>query len=172
MKADFCRRQQGFTLVELLVGLALTAMLLAGAMTVLSANIRVWMEGRAGVEVQQAARYAVSVMARELSYGDTYTLQASGADISFRDIRSNATVRYFLSGGKLFRETGGSPQPVTGDNALSANVVISAPSGETLFSQRAGNTYAVYIALTATDTVTNQTVTLRTAVTGLSQYIK
>ena len=170
MKHELRRHEMGFTLVELIIGLALTVMLLSVAVTILSANARLWLEGRAGAEAQQTARYAVDVMVRELRYGDTYYLQ-SGSDISFRDVRSGATVRYFLSGGKLFRESGGTPQPVTGDNLLSATIVVASPSGETLFSQP-GYSSIVYISLTATDTVTNQTVTLRTAVSGLSQYIK
>lgn len=171
MKREFLQQQRGFTLLELMIGFTLSIVLLAAVVPALSINVKVWFEGSAGTEVQQSARHAVDTMVRELRYGDTYSLQSS-TDISFRDIKSGTTVRYFLSGGKLYRETVGSPQPLTGDNPVTAQVVVHSPSGEELFSLRGDQPSVVYIALAATDTVTNQNVTLRTAVAGMSGYIK
>jgi len=170
---------QGFTLVELLVGLVITVVLLSGVLGILGVSVRAWGAGRSQVEVQQTARYAIDLMSRELRYADSrgYSLPDSRT-IVFYDLRTGNQLKYNVSTTDfiLYREnltTGGGPQPITGANVQNVNNVQINNDGSALFSfPTPGDNLTVSITLKATDTFTGQTAVLRTAVSSLSRYLK
>lgn len=65
--------QKGFTLAELLVGLAVLGLALAGLATVHESGLRAYVYGSNRVEVQQNARVALERMAREIREAQALT---------------------------------------------------------------------------------------------------
>ena len=57
----------GFSLLELLIGLALTVLLLQGMFSLLSTSVLSWRASVARTEVHQSVRLAVEAMAREVA---------------------------------------------------------------------------------------------------------
>jgi prepilin-type N-terminal cleavage/methylation domain-containing protein len=69
--------QQGFTLAELLVALALVGLISAGAVTLMVTGNKTYATGSKQIEAQQAARVALERMAREIrgaGYNPTGTI--------------------------------------------------------------------------------------------------
>jgi type IV pilus assembly protein PilW len=124
------RARAGYSLVDLLVALAVGGGLLASTVTLLHLGLRAWLWGAARVEAQQSARYALERMAselREAGYDPTVAgiapvVVAEPARIAFqRDFNGNGVVdptrervTYLLRAGEtiLRRDAGGGAQPV------------------------------------------------------------
>lgn len=120
----------GYSLVDLLVALAVGGGLMASTLTLLHLGLRAWVWGAARVEAQQSARYAVERMAgelREAGYDPTVAgiapvVVAEPARVAFqRDFNGNGVVdatrervTYLLRPGEtiLRRDAGGGAQPV------------------------------------------------------------
>jgi type II secretory pathway component PulJ len=120
----------GYSLVDLLVALAVGGGLLASTVTVLHLGLRAWVWGAARAEAQQSARYALERMAgelREAGYDPTVAglapvVVAEPTRIVFqRDLNGNGLVdvtrervTYVLRAGEttLRRDAGGGAQPV------------------------------------------------------------
>jgi prepilin-type N-terminal cleavage/methylation domain-containing protein len=69
--------QKGFTLAELLVGLAVLGLALASLATLHESGLRAYVYGSNRVEVQQNARVALERMAREIREAQTLTNQTA-----------------------------------------------------------------------------------------------
>jgi len=174
-------RQAGVTLIEVMVSLILTVVLLSALVPLFASSIDSWQRGYSRSEVQQTARVAVDSMVRDLRYGRNFS-KISDNEIAFTDSHGRSS-RYRLDTTShiLYNIlSNGTPQPVTGVNVKdSTNVLIygnygvaqalfdwpSAPSGD-------DRDRAVYIYLTATDTVTGQSITIHTAVLSISRYLQ
>ena len=120
----------GYSLVDLLVALAVGGGLMASTLTLLHLGLRAWVWGAARVDAQQSARYAVERMAselREAGYDPTVAgiapvVLAEPARVVFqRDFNGNGVVdptrervTYLLRPGEtiLRRDAGGGAQPV------------------------------------------------------------
>ena len=120
----------GYSLVDLLVALAVGGGLMASTLTLLQLGLRAWVWGAARVDAQQSARYAVERMAselREAGYDPTVAgiapvVLAEPARVVFqRDFNGNGVVdptrervTYLLRPGEtiLRRDAGGGAQPV------------------------------------------------------------
>lgn len=120
----------GYSLVDLLVALAVGGGLMASTLTLLHLGLRAWVWGAARVDAQQSARYAVERMAselREAGYNPTVAgiapvVLAEPARVVFqRDFNGNGVVdptrervTYLLRPGEtiLRRDAGGGAQPV------------------------------------------------------------
>jgi type IV pilus assembly protein PilW len=120
----------GYSLVDLLVALAVGGGLMASTLTLLHLVLRAWVWGAARVDAQQSARYAVERMAselREAGYDPTVAgiapvVLAEPARVVFqRDFNGNGVVdptrervTYLLRPGEtiLRRDAGGGAQPV------------------------------------------------------------
>jgi hypothetical protein len=123
-------RQSGYSLVDLLVALAVGGGLMASTVTLLHLGLRAWLWGAARVEAQQSARYALERLASELREagfdptvaGIAPVVVAEPARIAFqRDFNGNGVVdptrervTYVLRPGQttLRRDAGGGAQPV------------------------------------------------------------
>ncbi|MEX2220507.1 MAG: hypothetical protein WEG40_01805 [Candidatus Rokuibacteriota bacterium] len=124
------RAQRGYSLVDLLVALAVGGGLLAATLTLLHLGLRAWVWGAARVEAQQSARYALERLAGELreagydplAAGIAPVVVAEPARVAFqRDFNGNGLVdptrervTYVLRTGEstLRRDAGGGAQPV------------------------------------------------------------
>lgn len=156
----------------------LTVLLLAGVFSLLSVSVRSWRAGSGRTELQQTARYAMDSMIRDLRFGSNYTLE-NDMSITYinqkeDDTTKGNTFRYYVDSGShiLYRQnvTTGTPQPVTGDNVANSNTILVNAGGQVLFALSDANT--VVITLTVSDSVTGQTMALRSAVTSISQLVK
>lgn len=165
--------QQGFTLAELIIGMSLTVLLLSGIGTLISVNIQSWLNGSSRTEVQQTARYAMDMMVRELRYAKTFTLE-NDHSLRFVDTKPpNNQYRYYLDTTNhiLYRQPiGFTQQPVTGVNVSGSTTVVINQDNAKLFDVIGDNT--AVITLTATDTVRNESYTLRSVVYGVTKYIQ
>ena len=129
-RVDRRRADGGYSLVDLLVALAVGGGMLAAAATLLHLGLHAWVWGAARVEAQQSARYALERMASELreagydptAAGIPAVVVAEPARIAFqRDMNGNGVidptserVTYLLRAGEsiLRRDAGGGAQPV------------------------------------------------------------
>lgn len=127
---DQWRADRGYSLVDLLVALAVGGGVLAASVTLLHLGLRAWVWGAARVEAQQSARYALERMASELreagydptAAGIAPVVVAEPARVAFqRDFNGNGVVdptrervTYLLRAGEsiLRRDAGGGAQPV------------------------------------------------------------
>jgi type IV pilus assembly protein PilW len=127
------RGPAGYSLVDLVVALAIGGGLLASTVTLLHLGLQAWRWGAARVEAQQSARYALDRMARELreagydptGAGIAAVVAAEPTRIAFqRDFNGNGVVdptrervTYLLRAGEriLRRDAGGGAQPVIED---------------------------------------------------------
>ena len=123
-------RTAGYSLVDLLVALAVGGGLMASSLGLLHLGLRAWLWGSARVSAQQSARYALERMAgelREAGYDPTVAgiapvLVAEPTRLVFqRDLNGNGVVdptrervTYLLRPGEhiLRRDAGGGAQPV------------------------------------------------------------
>jgi type IV pilus assembly protein PilW len=121
---------RGYTLVDLLVALAVGGAVLAASVMLLHQGLQAWVWGSARVEAQQSVRYALERLAgelREAGYDPTVAgidpvVIAEPARIAFqRDFNGNGVVdptrervTYLLRAGEsiLRRDAGGGAQPV------------------------------------------------------------
>jgi type IV pilus assembly protein PilW len=121
---------RGYSLVDLLVALAVGGAVLAATVMLLHQGLQAWVWGTARVEAQQAARYALDRLAgelREAGYDPTVAgiapvVIAEPTRIAFqRDFNGNGVVdptrervTYLLRPGErtLRRDAGGGAQPV------------------------------------------------------------
>ena len=124
------RAHGGYSLVDMLVALAVGGGMLAATVTLLHLGLRAWVWGAARVEAQQTARYALERLASELreagydptAAGIAPVVVAEPARVAFqRDLNGNGVVdptrervTYLLRAGEsiLRRDAGGGAQPV------------------------------------------------------------
>lgn len=107
------RDARGFTLAELLVVMAVTGLVMAGAFALQQQGTQSYLTGAARVEVQQNARTVLERMVRELRSARSVTALGGPGDITFVHENGN-TVRYQLSGSMLNRTEGGTPAALVG----------------------------------------------------------
>ncbi len=121
-------RAEGFTLVELLVCLAVAGLVLAGTFSLLQQGQQAYLTGVAQIEAQQSARIALERMAREIQAagfdptGAGFPAIASPTPTSLtiqKDLNGNGVIdgpgeriTYLLRSSTLRRNAGAGAQPV------------------------------------------------------------
>ncbi len=181
----FGTNQQGFTLIEIIIGFSLTLLLLASVAFLFSVHIPTWLRGQSQVEVQQTARYALDKMTRELRYAERVELEnftfypnKGSIKIIKPQVVPNQpqeTCRYFVDSSNhiLYRQPiipSGSRQPVTGANVLNVNAVELYPIDGKVF-EVLGNHTTIFT-FVAVDKGTGESHAVRTAVHVLPQFIR
>jgi type II secretory pathway pseudopilin PulG len=157
-------RQGGFLLVELLIGLALTALLLQALFPLLFTSILSWNSSVARMSAHQSARMALEGMTRELRVATAVLSPLPGgraAGIRFTLIDHNGKVQTLIfqrglpSGGNaqtLYRiNSPGQPTPLTEDVVSDIAFYFQPPR-------------LVRISLTVTDAKTNSSDTVETGI--------
>ena len=155
----------GFSLLEMMIGLALTVLLLQGMCSLLSTSVLSWRSSVARTEVHQSIRLAVETMTRELRFASTIAWPPPGqADnrISFRKTETNGQQNTMgfqqgLSSGQnrytLYRTTAqGQPTPLTQNVVSSLQFEYDEPR-------------LIKINMTVTDSETGISESLSTAIT-------
>ena len=146
------QRQSGFSLIELLVGMSLLVLLMAGVFGILSVSTTSWLQGRSKTEVQQVARQATDTMVREIQYASSIT-RNSATSLTITTVQAGAskTINYYLdttsSPQIIYRNDGSGARPLTGGSSVSVNV---SSLTFTLFPS-SGTARAVEIRMTAID---------------------
>lgn len=144
------RASRGYSLVDMLVALAVGGGILASTLTLLHLGLRSWIWGAARVEAQQSARYALERLAgelREAGYDPTVAgiapvVVAEPARIVFqRDFNGNGLVdatrervTYVLRAGEsiLRRDAGGGAQPMVSHVRVFALTYLDREGRETM----------------------------------------
>lgn len=161
----FCFRQSGFTLVELLVGMALSSLLIGVLFSFLFVSLKAWHFGSIQSALQQTARISLDTMVRELRYAKT--IQSPSGDgtantITFTNFRNEMIIysRGTSSGANqttLYRRVFLTDNPLTENTVTALSFTVVRPR-------------TVFAVITITDVNSGQQETLRTAVTCLNVH--
>lgn len=116
------KRQQGFTLVEMIIAIVITAVVMIGASRLLVQGFRGYYLGRDAVNTDWQARVAMERMTRDLRAirSSNDIIVANTNSIRFVDISGN-DILYQVSGSQLTRTLAGSSADVLADNIVSLN---------------------------------------------------
>lgn len=96
-------RNQGTTLVEMLVALALSSLLMGGFVSVYWSGSYIFAEQAAYAEAQYLVRSSVQQMAADIRRASTVAILDNGAQLSLVSV-SGEVVRYYRYNNQLFRE--------------------------------------------------------------------
>lgn len=162
-------RQNGFTLIELIITMGLTVLLLTCLFTLLSTSLKSWAVGSSRTELQQTARYAIDTLTRDLQFAtdiqipDTKGLEIRTSKYGTANQKINYSVDSTGSTKTLRKNSndGSGWQPVTGGGNTPVSVDISFSN----LTPTSGSIKTVGIELTATDQ--NQDYKMTTAITGI-----
>ncbi len=157
--------QSGFTLVELLIGIALSSLLMAVIFSFLFVSLKAWNTGSIRSELQQTARISLDTMVRELRYAKVIQLPSANgtaSTITFTNSR-NEVVTYVCGTSSGVNQQTLYRRVFLTDNPLTENTV-------TLLSFTVTRPRTVYAVITVTDTKSGLSETLQTAVTCLNVH--
>jgi prepilin-type N-terminal cleavage/methylation domain-containing protein len=119
------RSQRGFTLAELMIAVALVALVMAGTFVALQQGENAYQYGSGRVEVQQTARVAVDRIVKDLRTGTTVTA-SNATNVTFQyidDAGATVTVTYRLNGTSFERDQ---TNPAVGNQVLIGGVTALA----------------------------------------------
>lgn len=162
-------RENGFTLIELVISIGLTVLLLTCLFNLLSTSVQAWSVGSSKTELQQTARYAIDALTRDLQFATDIQIP----DIKSLEIRTskygtvNQKVNYLVDTTgttkilKRNKNDGSGWQPITGGGNMPINVDVKFSN----LTSIPGPVRTVGIELTATGQ--NQEYSITTAVTGI-----
>jgi prepilin-type N-terminal cleavage/methylation domain-containing protein len=122
--------ERGFSLVELLVVIAVLGLMLSGLLFVQMQGQQIYLMGSRRVEAQQNGRVALDLMVRELRSALSVTAIPSGTDVTFVD-GTGATIRYQLAGTTINRIANGITTPLIGGVKAFTATYFSAFNGAT-----------------------------------------
>lgn len=141
------KRNKAFTLVEMLVALAVFCLVIAGAGGAFTSILKTWTRQKNSFSLIENTRWAMEFMTNELRHADQshLSVEADGARLRFRMDPEDANnsniiqVEYNVSGSVLQRRwrwvSGGGGW---GAYQELANLVVDNPSGNDLFSRAGG----------------------------------
>ena len=98
--------KRGFTLIEVIIVMALFSVLVGSACWVFTVGLSVWSSGRGRSEIRQDSSIAMETMVRELSQASSFTIAQAGtvkfsADVD--DDGADETITFNTSGNNLNR---------------------------------------------------------------------
>ena len=157
--------QNGFTLLELLIGMTLTILLLSGMLSLFKANLTIYVAEKSRTSIQQTVRLAVDKVMREIRYAQNISIH-SAQSLSITKV--SGEINTFQLGGGLHTntlyviidKTKVVPAGGTSTNPITENVVTNL-----MFTPYPdhSNIQAITISLEVTDPNTGQKCTTQTA---------
>lgn len=108
--------KQGFTLIETVIALAVFAMVMLAVISIFMAAIQSQRRGYALQDIQENARYALEMMAKEIRMAEINNSAgvSSSLDITAHKPEGDKNVVYSLNNGQIIRnEAGGLNQAIT-----------------------------------------------------------
>lgn len=98
--------KKAFTLIELFVSMTILSFIVIGIFAVFNASDMSWNQQNTFIALQQQARHAIDVMAREIRQSDssTITIDVAGDGITFSIPASSQSISYSLNGTQIDRE--------------------------------------------------------------------
>lgn len=143
--------QQGMTLVELLVGIAMMLIVISGVTTLLTNVINHGSQGKIAADMQQDARWAVDMIAREVRYAQNTPVTPTSGQLNFTNmVGDNITYALGETDSSIYSQTlyrrvkNGTANPVTEQTTRGS---IQDPTKDILFTVSG---QAVTISLTLT----------------------
>lgn len=174
--------QSGLTLVELLIWIALVAMIMAAIAGIFSTSIKAWLYGDSQYDVQQTARMVTNSMSQDLRYGTNYKILSSYSNaqanqaFSFTSRKDAIVYTYYIdkTDRHLYRSPGyksTSPELVPGQTTRHIqDIQITAPTEEVCFSLT--GTSSINLSFLITDTQRIQSYIVRTTVSDMAIFLK
>ena len=131
-------KEKGFTLIELMVVVALLAVLGFGIVTFFTNTFKVWWQASQQIEAQQKARAAMDEMTRFIRQArpvtgievDKWGSEAANTMITFTHI-DETPISYYKSGGRLRRVVNGATSDVIGEDVYSIYFVLDSTNSPT-----------------------------------------
>jgi prepilin-type N-terminal cleavage/methylation domain-containing protein len=174
MNATAARRQQGFTLIEIIISIVIVGILSAFGVTMISSNMRTALMVDSGQASLDRARYALDRAAREMrevkfntdgTYSISSTLAAGATSMTFvRTISgSDVTITLARSGSNVtlqYSSPAATSTLVSGVTSLSLNFY----DGTGVATTSTSNVRFVAITMVVTDSTSGQSVSQRTQV--------
>jgi Tfp pilus assembly protein PilW len=149
-------KQSGMTYVELLIGMALAAVILSGVAVLMNNAMSVWIHSKARAEVQQNLREGLDVITREARYATTAKAAIEGGILTLTittlnedtiAFRINPTTKALTRRVTTRFNTTAGFQPIAGDGTGTVEgtvIIVDNPDKEALFAVE-GNLVSVTI---------------------------
>lgn len=116
-------RNQGFTLIEILVSVSVFVLVIIAAMAILNSTLFTKRRVYQLKEIEDNGRYSLELMSREIRTGAISDSQAGIQAASITFINSDRdTITYNLSNGIITRQAGASVSEITSDKVTVSNL--------------------------------------------------
>ena len=177
------KSQQGFTLVELIIGMMIIAIIMVPLSTMIRTYADTWLRGGTRGELQSVARTTMDAIQKDLAYARNVTISADGRRIEYRDERDEPDrygyAYYFDVGGNLMKQrtnvlTGISDAAVmiTGANTDLRINSTAANAPIRMFSNGPTASISVVVDLRVRSAKNGDSVQLRTVTNTLGDHIR
>lgn len=125
--------KKGFTLVELLISMALYSIILTVLLTLFATILEVRLSAEGSSSVEQDGKYILSRMIHDIPSATSITTPASSGDQTTTLVFSNgaSTYTYALINGNLTLDDGSSSQNLNGFNTSISNLTFTRLGGVT-----------------------------------------
>jgi prepilin-type N-terminal cleavage/methylation domain-containing protein len=115
------KSKRSFTLLEVLVSIAILTLVVAGVFSVFYVGDTCWRTDTGLVDLQQQVRQAIDGMSREIRQGNpgSIAITEAGARIDFSIGGDN--IAYYLNNGQIIREYSAGADRILGNNISALN---------------------------------------------------
>jgi prepilin-type N-terminal cleavage/methylation domain-containing protein len=100
----FIKNKNGFTLIEMMIVVAILGIIILGLVTFFTGGTRSWVTGQHQLEAQRNARLSMDQMVREIREADTIKYSSTSILIDFHT-PFHGDISYSLSGNDLKRDS-------------------------------------------------------------------
>lgn len=175
---QFNNIKRGFTLLEVLVAIAVFALIITAAAGTFASIQLTWRKQRNSIDLVQNSRWALERMVNEIRQGGNVTITGAGQRLSFRPYPGPPTplVWYWRGNGGalgtntiMYRGTGATIAAANLNRQDLANLIVFPnPSGNNIFIDSGGGLYTIELTVRPRPTAAvgreNRNYTLRTQV--------